>query len=440
MDTKELRKNIDRLSNGKSSKFLLTVSGGADSVAMLDIFAALGYNCIIAHCNFHLRGDESDRDECYVRELAKKYSIPYFIKSFNTTKFAKQNSLSIEMAARELRYKWFEELSIDQDCDCIVVAHHAGDVVETVFINLLRGTGIKGIGGISEKNGKIIRPFLKYSRKEILSYLDSKGILYCEDSTNLKTDYVRNKIRHNIIPVFEDINPSFLNTMLENTSRFRDVAELYQSKVSDIKSSVTSTEGNILYIDLHDLQNCVSPSTILFEILKEYNFGSKIIDDIFRSLEGLSGKQFFSPTHKIIKDRDRLIICTLEEANTVEFSIDEGVSEIAIPICINLDTYEAKDFTISKSSNVACIDNEKVEYPLVIRKWRKGDVFYPFGMKGKKKKVSDYFTDHKFSLKDKEDAWILEIGGEIAWLIGHRVDERFRITAQTTTILKLSLY
>lgn len=440
MDIKEINKRILRLSHGKKSRFLLTVSGGADSVAMLDAFSSLGYDCIIAHCNFNLRGEESNRDEKFVTGLAQKYSIPLFIKSFKTTEYAQKNSLSIEMAARELRYGWFEELSENQHCDYIVVAHHAGDVIETVFINLLRGTGIKGIGGISEKNGKIIRPFLKYSRKDILGYLADNRLGYCEDSTNIKTDYVRNKIRHNIIPVFKEINPSFLQTMLENTSRFRDVAELFDSKVDDIKSSITKRREDILYIDLDGLVTSPAPSTILFEILKEYNFGSKIIDDIYDSLEGIAGKLFYSPTHKLIKDREQLIIYPLKEKDIEEYTIGEGVEEVEYPIHIKQEYCDIEGFIIPKVKNIACFDAEKVEHPFIIRKWKEGDVFCPFGMKGKKKKVSDYFTDNKFSLKDKEDTWLLEINGHIAWVIGHRMDERFSITTQTKEIIKLTLF
>ena len=439
MNIKEVNKDIERLSEGINSRFLLTVSGGADSVAMLDIFSGLGYDCIVAHCNFHLRGEESDRDECFVKDLAKKYSLPLFIKSFKTKEYATENSLSIEMAARELRYAWFNELCDEQNCDYIVVAHHAGDVVETVFINLLRGTGIKGIVGISEKNGKIIRPFLKYSREDIQDYLAYKGLSYCEDSTNIKTDYIRNKIRHNIIPVFKDINPVFLQTMLENTSRFRDVEALFKSKVKEIQSSIVSFKEDVTYIDLEGLVNSPATPTILFEILKEYNFGSKIIDDIYNSIDAIAGKQFYSPSHKLVKDREQLIIYPLKEKEFKEYIIKEGVFEIDVPISIKLEYLDINNFVISRESNIACFDVDKIKFPLIVRKWRTGDLFYPFGMKGKKKKVSDYFTDKKFSLKEKEDVWILEIDGKIAWIIGHRLDDRFCITTKTEKILKITL-
>lgn len=439
MDLKQVKKNIERLSNGKKSRFILAVSGGADSVAMLDIFTSMGYDCIIAHCNFHLRGEESNRDEKHVQELAEKYSLPLFIKPFNTVEYAKENSLSIEMAARDLRYGWFEELSKEQNCDCIVVAHHGGDVAETVLINLIRGTGIRGLCGIPERNGKVIRPFLKFTREDILEYLTNNGIEYCEDSTNLETDYVRNRIRHNIIPQMERINPALVHTIVENTDRLREVEALFYSKIDDIKSDIVSYRGDAMYIDIKGLNECIAPSTILFELLKQYNFGSKIVGDIFNSLTSISGKQFYSPTHKLIKDREKLMVYAIEAIDIQKYTIEEGADKIVSPLNMSIESFNAEGFTIPRVSDIACFDAQKLKFPLLLRKWKQGDVFCPFGMKGKKKKVSDFFTDKKFSLREKENTWILESDGKIAWLIGHRVDERFCVTTETGQIIKLSL-
>jgi len=436
MKIQEVDKKIKKLVGDENHKFLLTVSGGADSIAMLDVFASLGYDFVIAHCNFNLRGEESDRDEAYVREMATKYNAPVFVNSFDTEKYAKHHSLSIEMAARDLRYSWFHSLRREQSCDYIVVAHHMGDVAETMLINMLRGTGLRGLSGISEKAGLVIRPFLSWGRDDILYYLKSKNIDYCNDSTNDTNDYTRNKIRHNIIPHFQDINPSFLKTMLENSQRMAEAELLYFSKVEELRAQLVRVEGNELFIDIQELKDCIAPKTMLFETLKHYHFSNKIIDDVMDSLDGLSGKQFFSPTHKLIKDRNQLIIypSTGEEKDSYTFggSINE-------PLNIKLDFFDASSYKIQRDKTIACFDADKIRMPLVLRKWKQGDTFHPFGMKGKKKKVSDYFSDNKFSIKDKEDCWILESNGEIIWIVSHRTDERYKLDKNTREVLELRL-
>jgi len=436
MKIQEVDKKIKKLVGDENHKFLLTVSGGADSIAMLDVFASLGYDFVIAHCNFNLRGEESDRDEAYVREMATKYNAPVFVNSFDTEKYAKHHSLSIEMAARDLRYSWFHSLRKEQSCDYIVVAHHMGDVAETMLINMLRGTGLRGLSGISEKAGLVIRPFLSWGRDDILYYLKSKNIDYCNDSTNDTTDYTRNKIRHNIIPHFQDINPSFLKTMLENSQRMAEAELLYFSKVEELRAQLVRVEGNELFIDIKDLKECIAPKTMLFETLKHYHFSNKIIDDVMDALDGLSGKQFFSPTHKLIKDRNQLIIYPSASKDQDSYTFGTSINE---PLNIKLEFFDASSYEIQRERTVACFDADKIRMPLVLRKWKQGDTFHPFGMRGKKKKVSDYFSDNKFSIKDKEDCWILESNGEIIWIVSHRTDERFKLDKNTREVLELRL-
>lgn len=434
MKINEVNKKIKQLVGEGNKKYLLTVSGGADSIAMLDVFASLKLDFIVAHCNFNLRDEESDRDEMHVRNMCASYGVPVFVKSFATQEYADKHSLSIEMAARDLRYSWFHSLRKEYSCDYIVVAHHMGDVAETIFINMLRGTGLRGLSGISEKAGRVIRPFLTWGRDDILYYLKSKDISYCNDSTNDTTDYTRNKIRHNIIPRFQEINPSFLKTMLENSQRMAEAEILYLAKIQEIRLQICSFSKDEMSIDIVALKDCLAPSTVLFEILKDYNFSGKIIKDVMRSLGGLSGKYFISDTHKLIKDRNHLIIYSLEKELTTTCEISESIKE---PIELTLEYFDISSYEIMKDRKVACFDADKLKMPLKLRKWKEGDIFYPFGMKGKKKKVSDYFSDNKFSIKDKEDCWLLESDGDIIWIVSHRTDERFKLSKKTKRVLQI---
>jgi tRNA(Ile)-lysidine synthase len=435
MKIEEVNKKIKQLVGEGDYKYLLTVSGGADSIAMLDVFASLNLDFVVAHCNFNLRADESDRDEAHVINMCAKYGKHCVVKSFDTEAYAEKHSISIEMAARDLRYSWFHSLRKEHSCDYIVVAHHMGDVAETIFINMLRGTGLRGLSGIAEIAGRIIRPFLAWGRDDILYYLRSKNVEYCNDSTNDTTDYVRNKIRHNIIPHFQDINPSFLKTMFENSQRMAEAELLYLAKVQELRLEITSYRDNGVIINIKALKNCLAPSSLLFEILKDYSFSSKIIDDILECLDGLSGKYFLSPTHKLVKDREELIIYPLlaKEFESIEFS-----ESILFPINLKIEYFHASEYVIPRDKNIACFDADLIKMLLLLRKWREGDIFHPFGMKGKKKKVSDYFSDNKFSLKDKEDSFILESDSQILWIVSHRTDDRFRITKSTKRVIQLS--
>ena len=399
-------------------KVLVALSGGADSVALLSVLSALGYRCIAAHCNFHLRGEESDRDEAFVKDLCKRQSITLHIKHFNTTDYASSQGISIEMAARELRYQWFEELRKEVDACAIAVAHHRDDSVETILLNLIRGTGIDGLRGIRAKNGSVIRPLLEESRESILDYLQHIGQPFVTDSTNLQNDYTRNKIRLEVIPMLQTINPSVLESISASASYLDEVAEVYHQERQEAIKRVMSQQEGMDCIYIHSLLQEVAPMSLLHEILSPLGFNSSQVTDIFQSLEGHSGRKFVSPDYEVLRDRDYLMIRKKEE-------------DLQMPTL----TYELVDitpsFNIPRDKRMACLDASKVKTPLEIRLLEKGDRFVPLGMKGKKL-VSDYLTDRKFSLFQKERQYVACCERQIVWLVGERIDQRFAITPATT--------
>ncbi|WP_077153592.1 tRNA lysidine(34) synthetase TilS [Bacteroides bouchesdurhonensis] len=404
----------------QNSKILVALSGGADSVALLRILHSLGYECEAAHCNFHLRGKESDRDEMFVRQLCQQYNIPLHITDFDTTRYAEEKHISIEMAARELRYEWFEKKRIECHANRIAVAHHQDDSIETMLLNLIRGTGITGLLGIRPINGYIVRPLLCVSRKEIVCYLQSIGQEYVTDSTNLEDEYTRNKIRLHLLPLMQEINPAIKNSLITTGNHLNDVATIYNKSISEAKARVITSEGILISAILQE----PSPETVLFEILHPLGFNPAQIKDIYHSLDGQSGKQFSSKEWKVIKDRDFLLLEKIrpERKDTPSFQLIREESEYTT------------DFQIPHEKEVACFDADKLSGTITIRRYQAGDTFIPFGMKGKKK-VSDYLTDRKFSISQKERQWVLCCNEQIAWLIGERTDNRFRIDENTRRVV-----
>lgn len=431
---KEYIKQHDLLS--EDSKIIVGVSGGSDSVALLDILVNLGYKCIIAHCNFHLRGEESYRDEYFVSNLAKKYNLEFVFTHFDTKKHVEDGSMSVEMAARELRYAWFEKIRTDLDADFIAVAHHMDDSIETVLMNMVRGTGIKGLTGIPVKNGYVVRPLLGITHDEISDYLNDKGLTFVTDSTNLEDIYTRNKIRLSVIPLLETINPSVKEALNRMSSNLKQVENIYLSYMDKAKKKVFSNNK----INIAKLLQQKEPKTILFEILFSYGFNSDTVDNIFDSIEAQSGKIFYSEKYRLIKDREFFILDNNINNNIEQdsFIISEFDDQINASLKLSLSVISNVDFEIEKNKNILFADKDKIKFPLIVRKWSYGDWFIPFGMKGKKK-LSDYFTDKKYSITDKENIWILCSGNDIVWIIGERADERFKITEQTKEILKIIL-
>lgn len=402
------------------NKILIALSGGADSVALLRILHTAGYQCEAAHCNFHLRGGESNRDEDFVRQLCRKYNIHLHTIDFDTTLYATEHHISIEMAARELRYNWFDNIKNESRADVIAVAHHQDDSVETMLLNLIRGTGITGLLGIRPKNGAIVRPLLCVNREEIISYLQSIGQDYVTDSTNMEDEYTRNKIRLNLLPLMQEINPSVKSNLMATSNYLNDVATLYNKCIEEAKTKIVTAEG----IRISSLIKEAVPEAILFEILHPLGFNSSQIKDIAYSLHGQSGKQFRSKEWRVVKDREFLLLENIR-------SVDNKQPPFKL---IKEELEYTPEFQIPREKEVACFDADKLDSEVYYRKWQIGDSFVPFGMKGKKK-ISDYLTDRKFSISQKERQWVLCCGEHIAWLIGERTDNRFRIDEATRRIV-----
>lgn len=443
MIEKTLKYLSENLNIKQTDKLLLTISGGIDSMVMLDVFSKLDYEIAVAHCNFQLRDKESDGDEALVKNACQRLSVPFHSVRFETQEYAEKENISIQMAARDLRYKWFEELRLKLAFDYIAIAHNANDVVETFFINLSRGTGIKGLTGIKARSGNLIRPLLPFSRPEIEAYSTKNNIQFREDASNASDKYHRNRIRHNIIPEFQKINPSFLSTMLENIDRMNDLSDLLENELETKKQNLLSKVDESLRVNIKLLQKEKTPSLILFEIINQFGFNASQVDDILNSIENQPGQEFLSPTHRLIKDRTDLII--VEDKNEIVndvlkgFEIPKGANQTTKPISLKLEYLEKQpDFKPNKNENIAEFDLDKITFPLKLRRWKLGDYFFPLGMKNKKK-LSDFFVDNKFSLVDKENIWLLISDNSIMWIVGHRIDDRFKITPNTKNMIRINL-
>ena len=409
------------------------ISGGADSVALLHILVSLGYKCIAAHCNFNLRGDESFRDEQFTIDFTKRLQVPLCKISFETNKYAQENRLSVEMAARELRYRWFEELLNTYDADAVAVAHHRDDSVETLLINLTRGSGLTGLTGIKPKNGNVVRPLLCVSREDIYAYIENNGLEYVTDSSNSSDIYTRNFIRLKVIPLLEEINPSVKASLARTANHLYDASLIYNHSVEEARRVII--QNNRLSISA--LLSFPAPATILYEMLKPYGFSRTVCESIFTVLDKDSGKIFYSSTHRLLKDRSDLLIDVLSGEDNRAYLINLEDDNVDLPVELKPEIVVIKeDYQIEKDRKFAYFDFDKLSFPLVLRHWQEGDWFVPFGMKGKKK-VSDYFSDKKFSLFDKEKTWLLCSGQDVIWIVGERTDNRYRIEKTTKRVLKL---
>ena len=403
-------------------KVLVTLSGGADSVALLRILLSLGYTCEAAHCNFHLRGEESNRDENFVEQLCHQQNIRLHANSFATEAYANNRKISIEMAARELRYQWFEALAKEHGHTAIAVAHHQDDSVETILLNLIRGTGIHGLLGIRPRNGIIVRPLLCVTQDEIIDHLQHIGQQYVTDSTNLQDEYTRNKIRLRLLPMMQEINPSVKEKIVQTGNYLSEVASVYEQSIEESKLRVRTTDGILIPALLSE----PSPDALLFELLSPLGFNSSQIDDIMQSARSQqSGRQFIgNQGWRVIKNREHLIIYKEKENNAPAPPFKLSYEEVIY----------TPQFKINKDKHMAYFDADKLKDKFYIRKWQAGDAFVPFGMTGRKL-VSDFMTDNKFSLLQKKNQWLLCCGENIVWVIGWRTDNRFRIDHSTRRIM-----
>ena len=422
----------------EGQKILLAVSGGIDSMVMLHLFEKSGFDYGVVHCNFQLRGAESDEDEEFVRRQVLIHGIPAWFKKFETEEYAGLNGISIEMAARELRYDWFSEIRKEQGFDYVATAHHADDQIETFFLNLSRKTGIKGLTGIREKSGEIIRPLLFASRSEIEKFARENFIEYREDSTNSESVYQRNFIRNKILPAFESMNPAFRKNVTESIENLKEAEAIYNNFCNREKSEIVEKSDNSISIDIKKLEHSEFPKTLLIEILSEYGFNPVVIGEIFKSLDAEPGRQFFSKTHRLVKDREMLFVVKNEEPVRHLFYVEKEEIELFQPLHLLISHHQTENFKLRKESQFACVDAGMLEFPLLIRKWQDGDYFQPFGMTGFKK-LSDFFIDEKVPVHQKENTWLLCSGEKIVWVMGMRIDNRFRIDKSTRSVLQIEI-
>jgi len=432
----KFKKHIDQnLPFLTESKLLVAISGGIDSVILAHLLHKLEFNFALAHCNFKLRFEDSDKDAVFVSHLAEQLGVHCHSISFDTTKYAETHKLSTQMAARELRYNWFDELMSDEQYDYVLTAHHTNDNIETVLINLTRGSSLNGLVGIPEINGRIVRPLLPFTRDEIEHFTIINNIAWREDESNQSTKYFRNKIRHNIIPVLEELNPGLLETFNTHLSYLKSEKKVLDNHFEKVKKEVCVYEGNLLKIDIKKLKTHKEYKAYLYYMLKECCFTE------WSNIEGLldtqSGKYVSSKTHRLIKDRDFLLLeenaLHLQHSNV---EINEGMTQIDAPIGL---CFELVDQVNCSLKNSIFVDVDALEYPLHLRRKKEGDSFFPFGMKGKKK-VSKYFKDEKLSLTEKENSWLLcNANDTIIWVVGKRADASFSVKKTTKKILKITL-
>lgn len=429
---KHLNQNLSFLTN---SKLLIAISGGLDSVVLTHLCHKAKLNFSLAHCNFNLRGDESNADEEFVLQLAEDLDLEVFIESFETEIYAKDHKLSTQMAARELRYDWFSTLAQQLGFDYILTAHHADDTFETLLINLTRGTGLDGLTGIPEVNFNIVRPLLPFSREQIENYAKENKFQWREDSSNASNKYLRNQLRHEVIPVFKSMNPQVLQNVSMTIENLQNSQQIIEDAVVRIQKKVVTIDGDVIKLNIKKLQKLSNPKVYLYELLKDFNFTNW--DDVADLLTAQSGKQVFSETHRLLKDRTHLLLTEIDDTEEVEsILISANDSNMATPF--GTLHFDEADAVFGKNNNSIFVDKALLNYPLTLRKWQEGDLFYPLGMKGKKK-LSKFFKDEKLSLIDKENVWVLCSNDAIVWVVGMRADERFKVTESTQEILKIEL-
>ena len=433
----------------KGEKLILALSGGIDSMVLADLLLKAKVEFVAAHCNFHLRGEESDGDDWFVRKFAEKRGIQCFVKHFETEKYATNHGISIEMAARDLRYGWFEQLRQELGYDKIAVAHHADDQAETFFINLLRGAGLNGLKGMKPKNGVIIRPLLWASREQIRKYAVENHIVWREDHTNVESVYLRNRIRNQLLPVFDELQPEARQGLYKSLGHLSAENELYRSLLKEKLVQIVERDGEIQRLPYSKIIKAEVPEPVegptysfqlLFEWLRQYGFNTDQCHFIFDAIGTGVGNQYCSTTHRLVIGRDELQLFEIKEDSNDEIQIEIGEEKILSPVHLCFSKLEkTPDFVIDKSPIVAQLDFDKLKFPLTLRRWRHGDRFHPFGMKGSKL-LSDFFVDQKFSEYQKQNVWLLvSADDDILWVVGYRIDDHFKIGNDTKTVFESRL-
>lgn len=435
---KQLEANIRK--NGlfdKEHRLLLAFSGGIDSVVLAHLLHSMGYSCSLAHCNFRLRGSEAQGDKAFCENFAKDLGLPVFTKDFDTKAYAAERKLSTQMAARELRYTWFKELMTEHGFDRLLTAHHANDNVETLLVNLVRGTGIKGLQGIPERQDYLVRPLLFATKEEIMAYGNNHQLPYRNDSSNAEVKYKRNFIRHKVIPELKSLNPALEETIHTSVQFFKQSAEIVQAYAREKYTAMCHEADKQLFIDIQALSKEPYPETLLFEWLHQRHFKPRQIAQLCEVIhsEKHSGKQFSSPTHRLVVDRKYIIVQPFErEPLRGTYTINTPDDTRHLPIALSMEAVNEAIF--SGNRNEIVIPYTDQLFPLTLRRWKQGDKFRPFGMTGFKK-LSDFFKDQKLSLFEKEAVWILANKEQIIWIIGYRMDDRCRIGAQEQALLKM---
>lgn len=424
---------IDNLN--KSKKYLLTVSGGPDSMVMADMFLKQQINFIVAHCNFQLREIDADLDEELVKKWCAKNYIKCFVKKADTKQFMLDNSCSVQIAAREIRYQFFEDICQQENIEFIATAHHQDDNIETTLFHIFRGTGLQGLQGIPVENKKIIRPILHLSKKEILDYASNNNIEFRDDKSNFKEDYTRNKLRLNIIPQLEEMFPNFKGNIAQNIERMKETNEIYQFQIETYRKKLIEKRGADFYIPILKLKLTNPIQTILYELLKPFHFSFEQSLEVLKLIESQTGCLVENQTHKVIKNRNFFIV-TEKSVNHSEILLIEKTNK-AITTSdfeMKISTIQKEKFILNKNNSSCSIDANLLAFPLILRKWKQGDYLYPFGMT-KKKKVSKVLIDAKIPLHEKEKIWVLESDKKIIWIVGLKTDNRFRITEKTKEVL-----
>jgi tRNA(Ile)-lysidine synthase len=424
----------------KSDALLIAVSGGVDSVVLCELCSDAGYQFSIAHCNFQLRGEESDGDEKFVKDLAAKYGVDFYHKKFDTKQYAADHKMSIQVAARELRYAWFSEMmkEIPQAPRYLLTAHHADDNIETITMNFFKGTGINGLKGIVPAKNKLVRPLLFATKDAIVDFAKERQLSYREDSSNSSDHYTRNYFRNQVLPAIEKVYPQVKENLLQNAQRFAEINTIYQSAINQMKQKLVYRKGKEFHIPVLKLQQSPGLFTVVYEIIKDFGFSADQSGEVVKLMDASSGKFIDSATHRMLRNRKWLIVLPLTQGSVNHYLISEETATIDFEGGTLSVEKNEQPVPISKDPLLAQLDARAIKFPLLLRRWKTGDYFYPLGMP-KKKKISRFLIDLKMPLHQKQQVWVLESDKKILWVLGHRIDDRFKVTGAAKETLSLRL-